>query len=228
MFSEDDETQPRYHHGNVKEALISRAMKFIENDEADNLSLRRLAREVGVSPSAVYNHFPDKNALMLAIKIRLYQQFNEYFAMRQQHGADAVQRLHDMCLAYYHFACEQPARFQVLFGSTLSMEWSTQELVDMSCVTINRLRKLVLSIYEKHNIPCSEEEAVNTSLLIWCQLHGIIQLKNSGSIRAAVTYQDWPEACALQRDEDVERLIQKQVNMTVQGILNSQYHSGHH
>lgn len=226
MYTEE-KTQ-RYHHGNVKEALIKEAMKFIEANETELLSLRRLAREVGVSPSAVYNHFPDKNALMLAIKIRLYEQFNDYFEDQYHPNEDSIQALLQMCLAYYHFAKEQPARFHILFSSTLPLEWSTQELVDVSCKGIVRLRKLVLAIFEQYSIPCGEEEVVNTTLLVWSQLHGIICLKNSGGIKAAVTYQDWPESCALSRDADVERLIRSQVEMTVHAILNSHYSDGHH
>ena len=228
MLNQDDKAQQPYHHGNVKEALIREAIKFIEADQLGALSLRRLAREVGVSPSAVYNHFPDKNALMLAIKIRLYEQFNSYFENRCHEQDDAIMALLDMCLAYYHFAREQPARFQILFSSTLPMEWSTQELVDVSCRNIVRLRELVLAIYEQYKIPCGEEDVVNTTLLVWAQLHGIISLKNSGGIQAAVTYQAWPAACALSREEDAEALIRNYVNTIVHAILNSQYSDGHH
>ena len=78
MLTEEDKTQP-YHHGNVREALIDEGMQLIESNQVELLSLRRLAKEVGVTPSAVYNHFPNRNALMLAIKIRLYDEFNKFF-----------------------------------------------------------------------------------------------------------------------------------------------------
>jgi len=98
MFNEEEAPQP-YHHGNVKEALITKAMEFIDTNETGMLSLRRLAREVGVSPSAVYNHFPGKNALLLTIKTRLYEQLNAYFDRRCRTDIDPTRALLDRCLA---------------------------------------------------------------------------------------------------------------------------------
>lgn len=228
MLDEDQESRSAYHHGNVKEALISEAMKFIEANETERLSLRRLAREVGVTPSAVYNHFSDKNALMLAIKLRLFEELNQYFESHCHTGADPEVILEEMCLAYYHYAQDYPARFDLMFNANLPKEWSTPEFVEVSCSSLARTRKTVFDIYNKYQIPCSEEDVVNTTLLIWSQLHGIIALKKSGSIKAAVSYQDWPESCALSCDDDVTRLIKNHVKMTVNAILNAQHSNEHH
>ena len=67
-----------------------------------------------------------------------------------------------------------------------------------------------------------------SSLLIWSQLHGIVSLKNTGGIKAAVTYQNWPQTCALVHDQDVKRLIKNHVDNTVQSIMNAQYNDSHH
>ena len=61
MQPDEDKSQQHYHHGNVKESLIDAAMKLIDSNEVELLSLRSLAKEVGVTPSAVYNHFPNKD-----------------------------------------------------------------------------------------------------------------------------------------------------------------------
>lgn len=228
MQPDEDKPQQRYHHGNVKEALIDVAMKLIESNEVELLSLRRLAKEVGVTPSAVYNHFSDKNALMLAIKIRLYDEFNKFFESRSSRTDDPEQDLLEICLAYYYFSQEYPSRFHFLFSSILPMEWSTPEMVEISCRTLVRTRKLVLDIYDKYQVQVSEENVVNTTLLVWAQLHGMVALKKSGSIKAAVAYQDWPEACSLVSHEQVEQLIRNHLRMTVNAILNTQHGESHH
>jgi AcrR family transcriptional regulator len=56
-----------YHHGNLKQALISAAMKEIANDGLAAFSLRGVARRAGVSAPAVYRHFADKDALLVAV-----------------------------------------------------------------------------------------------------------------------------------------------------------------
>jgi AcrR family transcriptional regulator len=222
MLSEDQKSLSPYHHGNVKEALIDVAIKLMEDDQVDRISLRRLSKDVGITPSAVNNHFADKNALMMAIKTRVYQQFNQFFDSCVTETNEPEQALLEMCLAYYQYSKEQPARFNFLFGSVLPMECLTPEMAAVSGRCLVKVRKLVWRIYEKYQIPCTEIAVVNATLLVWSGLHGIVNLRNSGLIRAAVTYQDWPLDCALIEDEEVEQIVLSHVNNVVNGVLNSQ------
>ncbi|MEQ8313698.1 MAG: TetR/AcrR family transcriptional regulator [Gammaproteobacteria bacterium] len=228
MFSEDLKEHQPYHHGNVKGALIDAAMALIDTNQTDAISLRRLAKEVGVTPSAVYNHFADKDSLMLAIKIRLYEELNRFFDSRCEDSSDPEQGLLDVCYAYYRFSQEQPARFLFLFSSVLPLERSTPEFIEVACHSLVRSRKLIYKVFEKYNIPCKEEDVINTTILVWSQLHGIVMLRNSGSIPAVVAYQDWPVSCGLNNDDEVEKLIRENVNMTVNAILNKQHSDSHH
>ena len=56
-----------YHHGDLRTALIDAGLAALEAADADAVSLRELARKVGVSATAVYRHFPDKKALLAAL-----------------------------------------------------------------------------------------------------------------------------------------------------------------
>jgi len=221
MLTENSRPNQPYHHGNVKEALVETAMKLIEDEDISTLSLRRLSKEVGVTPSAVYNHFADKNALLLAIKIRIYQSFNKFFAEYCKDTESPDKALIDMCLAYFHFSRKYPAQFRFIFSSPIPSEWSTHEIVDVSCRCIVKARSLVFAIHEKYQLHCSEEEVVNSTLLIWSQLHGIVTLRNSGLIGAAVSYQNWPANCGLHDDTQVEKLITDHVQIMINGMLSS-------
>lgn len=221
MLVDRQETSSSYHHGNVKEALLDAAQQYIERNEGEKFSLRGLSKEVGVTPSAVYNHFADKNALILAVKIRLYQNFNEFYAKRCAKSADPDRELVEMCLAYFHFSREYPSQFRFLFSSSLPLEWSTDEMVDVSCRCLIRVRSLVFAIHNKYQLHCSEEEVVNATMLIWSQLHGIITLRNSGLIAAAVDHQDWPASCGLDEDAQVEKLIKDHVQIMISGMLSN-------
>ena len=228
MQPDEDKPQQHYHHGNVKESLIDVAMKLIDSNEVELLSLRSLAKEVGVTPSAVYNHFPNKNALMLEIKIRLYDEFNKFFESRYNHTNDPEQDLLEVCIVYYYFSQDYPSRFQFLFSCIFPMEWSNPKMVELSCRTLVRTRKLILEICDKYKVPVSDEKVVNTSLLVWAQLHGLVALKNSGSIKAAIDFQDWPEACSLVKHEQAEGLIRNHLRMTVNAILKTVHGEDHH
>lgn len=228
MFSEDIKSHQPYHHGNVKAALIEAAMALIDNKQTENISLRRLAKEVGVTPSAVYNHFADKDSLMLAIKIRLYEDLNRFFDSQCDNSGDPEQTLLKICYAYFRFSQENPARFLFLFSSVLPLERSTPGFIEVACHSLVRTRKLIYGVFEKYSVQCEEEDVVNTTILIWSQLHGIVMLRNSGSIPAAVAYQDWPVSCGLNNDSEVKKLIRENVKMTVNAILNKQHSESHH
>ena len=227
MLTEEDKTQP-YHHGNVREALIDEGMQLIESNQVELLSLRRLAKEVGVTPSAVYNHFSNRNALMRAIKIRLYEEFNKFFENRSSNSGDPEQDLVEICLAYCHLPQESPSPCSCLISPSLPIAGATPDMVEIATRTLAKTRKLVLKIYDKYKVPCSEEKVVNTTLLIWAQLHGIVALKKSEIINAAVTYQDWPKSCSLVSHEQVEGLIRNHLTMTINAILNTQRAESHH
>lgn len=221
MLIDSQRSTSNYHHGNVKEALLSAAQSHIENNDGEMISLRALSKEVGVTPSAVYNHFADKSALVLAIKVRIYQGFNEFFAEHCENSESPERQLFEMCLAYFHFSRKFPAQFRFLFGSSIPSEWSTDEIIDVSCRCIAKARSLVFAIHDKYQLHCTEEEVVNSTLLIWSQLHGIVTLRNSGLISAAVSYQDWPGKCGLQDDSQVEKLIEDHVQIMINGMLSS-------
>jgi AcrR family transcriptional regulator len=220
--------QASYHHGNVKEALIDAAFKLIESDQEGSLSLRRLSKEVGITPPAVYNHFADKQALMIVIKYRIYETFNSYFEERISNFDNPEQTLKEMCFSYYHFPLDYPTPFRFLFASAIPMDWTTPGHVEVATHCIVKTRATILGIYEKHKIPYDQQVVVDVTLLTWSQLHGIVTLRNSGMIQAAVDYQDWPRPCSLEENSNVESLIEAHLQVIIGGIINNVTKDGKH
>lgn len=106
-----------YHHGDLRAALVAAGLELLSTRTADDLSLREVARAVGVSATAVYRHFPDKAALMGALA-------SEGLAMlgKTQHQAfDAagggVAGFSATGAAYVRFAIEHTALFRLIFAS---------------------------------------------------------------------------------------------------------------
>jgi AcrR family transcriptional regulator len=62
-----------YHHGNLEAALISAATKMVRANGAEHLSLRAVAAELGVSPSALYHYYPDKDSLITGLGAALFE-----------------------------------------------------------------------------------------------------------------------------------------------------------
>ena len=72
----------RYHHGDLRAALIARATEVIATGGVDALSLRELARDIGVSHGAPGRHFPDKQALLDAVALTVSAGYAMYCSMR--------------------------------------------------------------------------------------------------------------------------------------------------
>jgi len=107
----------QYHHGNLRAALIDGALIVLENHGVEALSLREAARRAGVSQTAPYRHFKDKQALLAAVAGDGVQMLLEDIKSASvPYEDDPAEAITAMGAAYIHFATDQPARFRLMFG----------------------------------------------------------------------------------------------------------------
>ncbi len=100
----------KYHHGDLKTALIAVAWTAISKKGVEALSLRSLADALGVSHAAPAHHFPDKEALLDALKAEAFRRFADALVEGSKSGA-----LDGMGRAYIRFAIEHPRHVQLMF-----------------------------------------------------------------------------------------------------------------
>jgi AcrR family transcriptional regulator len=108
----------RYHHGNLKAALLARAEHKLSREGVHTLSLRELARDVGVSHGAPREHFRTKQALLDAVADVGFQRLGRELeaAMAGNQGSFA-ERLTVFAQTYVRFASRQPALLDLMFTS---------------------------------------------------------------------------------------------------------------
>ncbi len=110
-------TTTRYHHGNLRTALLERAARTVDERGVGALSLRELAREAGVSHAAPRRHFPDRQALLDALAEDGFQRLGgELSAAVQEAGSAFRARLHALADAYIGFAGRHPALLELMFA----------------------------------------------------------------------------------------------------------------
>src|SRR3954463_13549124 len=112
-------TRPTYHHGDLRNSLIQAALTLVAERGVEGFSLREAARVVGVSPSACYRHFADREELLAAVAHEGLHTLAEQMRLAAAaHGGasafDAVCRFWAYSEAYLHFALEHPAHFRVM------------------------------------------------------------------------------------------------------------------
>lgn len=106
-----------YHHGNLSEALVSAGMTLLQDRAAEELSLRAVAEQVGVSRTAPYAHFPDKRSFLLAISAAGFQRLSD--AMEARRVAERGPREQVLVFgdAYVQFALDHPNLYRLMLAT---------------------------------------------------------------------------------------------------------------
>jgi AcrR family transcriptional regulator len=111
------DTERPYHHGNLRTALLSQAERTVRERGVDKLSLRELARQVGVSHGAPRRHFPDRRALLDALAQAGFVRLGaELQTALDGAGEDFQQRLRATATAYVRFATRDAALLELMFA----------------------------------------------------------------------------------------------------------------
>src|SRR5689334_9130185 len=107
-------TSRPYHHGDLRAALLKCAERTLREKGAGALSLRELARDIGVSHAAPGRHFRDKQALLDALALDGYERLNQSLATAADHpGHSFEERMTALASAYLGFAVEHPEMLEL-------------------------------------------------------------------------------------------------------------------
>lgn len=103
-----------YHHGDLREQILSHAITKIESDGLSAVTLRELARECGVSPSAPQRHFPTKDDLLTALAVRGYGHIEELVS-KLKLDLPVDKALTKFARAYIAYVLEHPTLIQLMY-----------------------------------------------------------------------------------------------------------------
>ncbi|HZE38898.1 MAG TPA: TetR/AcrR family transcriptional regulator [Stackebrandtia sp.] len=109
-----------YHHGNLRTELMEACLRLVDEEGIGAVSLRRVAREAGVSPGAPYHHFADRAALIAELTARGFTDLTARLRAVRAEAADPVTALVELLEAYVEFAGRHRAYFLLMFRPELS------------------------------------------------------------------------------------------------------------
>jgi len=166
--------EKRYHHGDLRAALIEVGLRLLAERDVEGVSLREMAREVGVSATSVYRHFPDKSALMRA----LAREGLDRLAIAQRDassGKDGAAAFAATGRAYVRFALANPALFRLIFTSSAQLQ-ATGEIEALQMLRVNAASASAND--------AGLDQVENGALRAWSLVHGLAMLMLDGQLPA--------------------------------------------
>ena len=192
----------------LQDAIKETAWNQIAEFGAPALSLRAIARELKISAPAIYNYFPDRDALVTALIIDAYTSFGDW----QLEARDAVasndprEKLEAIGLAYRNWAHTYPQRYQLIFGRPLpGYQAPAEKVFPSSARSISALFSVVEELRAAGNLSTDSVPTVSdqyrayydqwrtysgdinpislfVAMIIWARVHGIVSLEIQGNL----------------------------------------------
>jgi AcrR family transcriptional regulator len=170
--------------GKLREEILVAAERLLgEAGREEALSLRAVAREVGIAPPSIYLHFKDRAELVATLMAKAYGEFiAELRAVGARHPADDPEgALREMARWYGRFALEHPARYRLMFGVEQSV-LPRERLVEHPAMKVIDVwaRAFAACGYELQSDLGSDRARMSADrrgALLWAGLHGITTLR---------------------------------------------------
>ena len=176
-----------YHHGDLAAALVQEAIQQINTSGVEAVTLRSVCGALGVSQSATYHHFKNKEALLAAIAVEGERDLTRRFRVAVL-GIDEVsdratiERFQALGRAYIAFAVEEPNFFALTFGVHCALTGSPEESESMGL-----LRQSITELASRDLLGTQNYDSL--ALMIWTAVHGFAHLVIAGLVSTDVIEQ---------------------------------------
>ena len=160
------EPHDRYHHGDLRRALVEAALELLLEGGTEALGMRERARRVGVSAAAPYRHFRDKQALIQAVAAAGFALFLEAID-KAKADVPAEEQFGAMAEAYVQFALRYPRLYRLMFSSELG-KFEDKEL-----------RRAADAAYESLAVAAARQDPEapgEAAISAWAFVHGLSML----------------------------------------------------
>jgi AcrR family transcriptional regulator len=165
----------KYHHGDLKNALIQAGIEILSHEGVAALSLRKVAQRAGVSHAAPYAHFADKQELIAAISTEGYKKLYEQIsAARRQFADDPIRQLVEGAWAYVQFAMTEPDHFKITLSNVVEKESEYPALVAITAKSFQQVVEMVQTCQEAGILKPGPADLV--AMTLWGLIHGIATL----------------------------------------------------
>jgi AcrR family transcriptional regulator len=165
---------PPYHHGDLRNSLVKEARAFVEAEGPTGLSLREIARRLGVSHAAPYRHFADREALLAAVMAEVFRDFARHLAEAAAAEATPEARFAARGRTYVRFAIAHPGVFALMFSREIEKS-AYPELGAAARESYRGLEAGIAALVPAELVPAA-------ALGAWSLVHGLANLVLDGQL----------------------------------------------
>ena len=166
-----------YHHGDLKAALVEAALEILRHEGLEALTLRAVARRVGVSQAAPYRHFSDRRALVAAVAEHGFARMREAMLEAVQAGQGRL-GLKQVAVAYVRFGLESPAEYRVMFGPEVAVTHDLPSLRQTARSVLGFVAEGIAQLQRAGLVGAGDPMLM--AIATWSTLHGLVMLTLDG------------------------------------------------
>ena len=170
-------TKTAYHHGNLREELVSHGLAILEGEGLPALTMREIARRIGVTQTAPLHHFEGKTGLLAAIAALGFRMLFDQRMAALKDQREPGDRLLAVMLAYVDFARAHPALFHLMHGPEIPDKSAYAELNEAAIRSYGLLETAVADYLLAHE--GSMERRREATLAAWTACHGLAHIMTS-------------------------------------------------
>ena len=171
----------RYHHGDLQAALLQAALRTIQRQGVEAVTLRGVGKDVGVSRTALYRHFTDKSALLRAVAREGFRMLRLALVERWEREGKGPAGFESMGMAYVQFAVDNPSHYRVMFGASILGDAADPELAEEGAAAFKVLVDALVE-QQRQNL-VRRDDPLELALYIWSMVHGIAMLAIDGRLQ---------------------------------------------
>jgi|TARA_R110002126_G_scaffold3111_12_gene17131 AcrR family transcriptional regulator len=167
-----------YHHGDLRAAALQMGMEKLADQEQPDLGLRALARDLGVSATALYRHFPNKDALLDALALEGLSRLGHSQAEAAEAAGGGEAGFAEVGITYVEWAVQHPALLRLIYSRVGRVDLAIDDPSAMG----EAFRQLRKGIAAKMPGDLAPEERTAATLHAWSLVHGLAMLILDGQI----------------------------------------------
>jgi len=164
----------------LRDQLVEATARLLATmDRPETLTLRQVAREVGVAPASIYSHFADLTALIEHVLKLRYDELGFLMNAAAAAATSPLAELVARCAAYVHWGVEHPGEYRTVIGGAMPEQLVPLNAHGAGEELLNTLVRALAAASRQGGEPSTADEQWRAGLILWTGMHGLVSLYNS-------------------------------------------------